>query len=147
MIVVDANLLIYAYTSSFPQHDAAGRWLEEQLVSASRIALPWPSLLAFVRVVTNPRVLPEPDSVSRAWAQVEHWLNAEAVWTPGPTARHREHLDRCLRVPGLRANDVPDAHLAALAVEHGLRLASADSGFARFPDLDWFNPLEGHGHQ
>lgn len=141
MIALDANLLLYAHSSSFTEHEAASAWLEEQLAEAPLLALPWSTALAFVRIATNPRLFPQPESVADAWAQVERWLEIEAVWTPLPTARHREHLDRCLRVPGLRANDVPDAHLAALAIEHGLRLASPDSGFARFPGLDWFNPL------
>lgn len=141
MIALDANLLLYAHISSFPQHQAASTWLEHQLTTAHRVALPWPSVLAFVRVATNPRVFSEPESLSEAWDQVEAWLDAEVVWIPSPTTRHRHVLAECLNIAGLQANDVPDAHLAALAIEHGLRLASADSGFARFSGLDWFNPL------
>lgn len=141
MIAVDANLLLYAHISSFPDHEAAREWLELQLAKAPRVALPWSSSLAFLRVATNPRVFSEPEPLSEAWAQVGAWLDAGVAWVPSPTTRHRQVLGECLRVPGLRANDVPDAHLAALAIEHGLRLASTDSGFARFPGLDWFNPL------
>lgn len=108
MIVLDANLLVYAYATPFPQHDAARTWLDAQFDAAPRVGLPWSSLLAFVRLVTNPRLFSEPASVPTARAQVEAWL---------------------------------DADLAALAVEHGLRLATSDSGFARFPQLEWFNPL------
>lgn len=141
MIAVDANLLVYAHVSSYAQHDAARAWLEEQLTRSPRVALPWPSLLAFVRLVTNPRLFTEPEAIADAWTQVTAWLDAGPVWTPVPTARHRDILATCLAQPGLRANDIPDAHLAALAVEHGLRLATSDSGFARFPGLEWFNPL------
>lgn len=141
MIAVDANLLVYAYVRSYGQHEAAHTWLEEQLTTLPRVGLPWASLLAFVRLVTNPRLFSEPESIGGAWAQVEAWLDAEAVWTPEPTNRHRQVLGSCLQPPGLRANDVPDAHLAALAIEHGLKLASSDSGFARFEQLEWFNPL------
>ncbi|CAN5878001.1 type II toxin-antitoxin system VapC family toxin [soil metagenome] len=141
MIAVDANLLVYAHVTSFDQHQAALQWLEDQLTTLPRVGLPWPSLLAFVRLVTNPRVFSEPESVADAWAQVEAWLDAEPVWTPTPTDRHRQLLGEGLQVSALRANDVPDAHLAALAVEHGLRLATTDSGFARFDRLEWFNPL------
>lgn len=142
MIVVDANLLVYAHVTSYTQHEAARAWLEEQLVRAPRVALPWASLLAFMRLVTNPRLFTEPESITDAWGQVTAWLDADPVWTPLPTARHREALGACLAQRGLRANDVPDAHLAALAVEHGLRLATSDSGFARFSSLEWFNPLQ-----
>lgn len=103
--------------------------------------MPWSSLLAFVRLTTNARVFTEPASLGTAWAQVESWLDAEAAWVPLPTSRHRELVGRCLGVPGLRANDVPDADLAALALGHGLRLATTDAGFARFDGLDWFSPL------
>lgn len=141
MIAVDANLLVYAHVTSYPQHEAARSWLEDQLARAPRVGLPWSSLLAFVRLVTNPRLFTEPESIRDAWGQVGCWLAAEPAWTPVPTARHREILGSCLTQPGLRANDVPDAHLAAVAVEHGLRLATSDSGYARFPGLEWFNPL------
>jgi uncharacterized protein len=138
---VDANLLVYAHVRSFPEHDVAHAWLEDQLATAPRLALPWPSLLAFLRLVTNPRVFTEPEPVEDAWEQVEAWLDAGPSWTPTPTARHREVLSRCLVRTTVRANDVPDAHLAALAIEHGLRLATTDDGFARFDELEWFNPL------
>jgi toxin-antitoxin system PIN domain toxin len=141
VIVVDANLLVYAHVTSYSQHEAARAWLEHQLASLPRLGLPWPSLLAFVRLVSNPRLFTEPESIGDAWEQVEAWLDADAAWVPTPTGRHRAVLRDQLAVPGLRASDVPDAHLAALAVEHGLRLASTDSGFARFGELDWFNPL------
>lgn len=141
MIAVDANVLVYAHVRSFRQHDAARAWLEDQFATAARVGLPWASLLAFVRLVTNPRLFSEPEPVSDAWAQVETWLDAEVAWTPLPTARHREVLRDCLATPGLRANDVPDADLAALALEHGLTLATNDSGFARFDGLTWFDPV------
>lgn len=141
MIAVDANLLVYAHVSSFGQHAATRAWLEEQLTGSPRVGLPWPSLLAFVRLVSNPRLFTEPESVHDAWAQVEAWLDAAPCWTPLPTSRHREVLAAVLAGGTLRANDVPDAHLAAIAIEHGLKLATTDSGFARFAQLEWFDPL------
>lgn len=141
MIAVDANLLVYAHVTSYEQHEAARGWLEGQLASAPRVGLPWPSLLAFMRLVTNPRVFSEPESVLDAWNQVEAWLDAGPTWVPVPTSRHREALGGCIAGTTLRANDVPDAHLAALAVEHGLQLATSDGGFARFKQLAWFDPL------
>lgn len=141
MILVDANLLVYAHVTSYDQHDAARVWLEEQLAGLPRVGFPWPSLLAFMRLVTNPRLFTRPESMADAWEQVESWLGAESAWTPTPTSRHQDVLATCIRHASLRANDVPDAHLAALAIEHGLRLATSDSGFARFDSLPWFNPL------
>ena len=141
MIAVDANVLVYAHVASAERHDTARGWLEDQLATAPRVGFPWSSLLAFVRLVSNPRVFTEPEAIADAWNQVQAWLDAEASWVPVPTTRHREALGDCLTSPGLRANDVPDAHLAALAMEHGLSLATSDSGFARFAGLSWFNPL------
>ena len=141
MILVDANILVYAYVTDYEQHQPAREWLEEQLVQAPRVGLPWPSLLAFLRLVTNPRLFPEPSSLADAWSQVCSWLSADSAWIPVAGNRHDRILGGYLRVPGLRANDVPDAHLAALAVEHGLTLATNDAGFARFPALRWTDPL------
>jgi len=140
VIAIDANLLVYAHVDSYRQHDAARGWLEDQLAGTPRVGLPWSSLLAFVRLVTNLRLFSQPEPVADAWDQVEAWLDADSSWMPAPTSRHREVLRTCLRTSGMQA-DVPDAHLAALAIEHGLSLASSDSGFARFEGLEWFDPL------
>jgi toxin-antitoxin system PIN domain toxin len=140
MILVDANLLVYARVSDFPEHARARRWLEDRLSGSTRVGLPWPSLLAFVRLVSNPRVFNHPSTVSDAWAQVEEWLDTAPAWIPSATDRHREVMTTL--VPTVTsAKLVPDAHLAALAIEHGLALASADGDFARFPGLRWENPL------
>lgn len=119
----------------------AKSWLDEQLNGMGRVGLPWPSLLAFVRLVSNPRVFERPESITSAWGQVEQWLALESVWIPLPTDRHQETLGAVLRHTGERSNLVPDAHLAALAIEHGLTLCSTDGDFARFPGLRWENPL------
>jgi toxin-antitoxin system PIN domain toxin len=97
--------------------------------------------LAFVRLVSNPRIVTHPVAVVDAWTQVETWLQYPPVWIPWPTARHAVVLGPLLRLPRLQANDVPDAHLAALAIEHDLTLWSTDRGFARFPGLRWETPL------
>lgn len=141
MILVDANLLIYAHVSSFPQHARARDWLDGQLSGRARVGLPWSSLLGFLRIVTNPRVFQRPESVTEAWDQVGAWLDAEVAWIPHPTDRHREVLATLLTLAGVQANLVPDAHLATLAIEHGLVLCSTDGDFGRFPELRWQNPL------
>jgi len=142
VILVDANLLVYAHVTETAQHHAARRWLDARMNGLPRVGLPWPSLLGFVRLVSNPRVFPRPERVADAWAQVEAWLEAGPAWIPSPTERHCEVM-RSLPPAVTRANLVPDAHMAALAIEHGLVLASADGDFARFPGLRWQNPLDG----
>ena len=142
MILVDANLLNYAQVSILPQYDAARGWLDQRLNGTVRVGLPWPSLLAFVRLVSNPRIFERSQPISMAWRQVEEWLNCPPVWIPQPTDRHREVLGALLSSHAERANLIPDAHLAALAIEHGLILCSTDGDFARFPGLRWENPLQ-----
>lgn len=141
MILVDTNLLVYAHVGSFAQHTAARDWLDERINGTALVGLPWPSLLGFVRLVSNPRIFDRPSSVGTAWRQVESWLATDSTWTPLPTERHREILAPLMKTAEGRANLVPDAHIAALAIEHGLVLCSADSDFARFDDLEWMNPL------
>jgi uncharacterized protein len=141
LILVDANILIYAHVGSFAQHDIAREWLDRQLSGVPRVGLPWVSLLAFLRLVTNPRMFERPESMAAAWNQVTAWLACETAWVPQPTERHAELLGELLALPGVRGNLVPDAHLAALAIEHGVILCSADGDFARFPGLRWLNPI------
>ena len=124
MILIDANLLLYAKVADYPQHLRAAAWLEARLNAPDRVGLPWPSLLAFLRLITNPRLFVRPIRLADAWVQVEELLALPPVWIPMPTA-----------------NLVPDAHLAALALEHDLTLCSSDQDFARFPGLRWENPL------
>jgi hypothetical protein len=143
VILVDANLLVYAHVRSLPQHEPARTWLEERLNGPAPVGLPWPSLLAFVRIVSNPRVFARAEPVARAWRQVEEWLALAPVWIPAPGERHPELLGALLRESGMRAELVPDAHLAALALEHGLAVCSTDSDFARFSSVRWVNPLRG----
>lgn len=105
------------------------------------MGLPWASLLAFLRLITNPRVFPRPLRIVDAWNQVDAWLNSGPVWVPTPTERHGEILAQLLIAPGVHGNLVPDAHLAALAIEHGLELNTTDGDFARFTGLQWRNPI------
>ena len=141
MILVDANLLVYAHVASMPQHAAARKWLDAKLGGHAPVGLPWNSLLGFLRLVTNPRVFERPEPIDAAWRQVEAWLDSPSAWIPGPGDHHRKILSGLLRQGGIRANLVPDAHVAALAMEHGLILCSTDGDFARFKGLRWENPL------
>jgi hypothetical protein len=95
----------------------------------------------FLRLITSPRVFQRPLSMTDAWDQVDAWLNSGSAWVPAPTHRHAEILAGLLAAPGVHGNLVPDAHLAALAIEHGLELNSTDGDFARFDGLKWRNPI------
>jgi uncharacterized protein len=141
VILVDANLLVYAQVSSVSQHQIARDWLDGQLNGTAPVGLAWITLVAFLRIVTNPRIFERPLPPADAWRQVGAWLACEQVWTPEPTQRHSEILGELFKLPGIYGNLVPDAHLAALAVGHGLTLCSTDGDFARFPGLRWLNPL------
>ena len=141
MILVDANLLVYAHVSDMAEHRKARAWLDARISGTSRIGLPWPSLISFLRVVTNPRVFARAESIEEAWEQVSSWLDQPNVWIPVPGEQHYQLLSNLLPYTRGRANLIPDAHLAALAMEHGLTLCSADGDFARFPGLSWENPL------
>jgi uncharacterized protein len=143
VILVDANLLIYAFDTASPHHTGADRWLGEQLNGSLRVGIPWESSAAFLRIVTNPRIYERAVSTADAWRQVQDWLKGDVVWVPLPTENHDKIFGQLLLQPGIRANRVPDAHLAALAIGHGLILCSADAGFARFSGLRWVNPLAG----
>jgi toxin-antitoxin system PIN domain toxin len=123
-----------------PQHGASRAWLEERLGGTSRVGLPWHSLVAFLRIVTNPRLFQPPTRMSSAWNQVERWLAQPPAWIPQPTDMHSSVLSQLLR-DDVHGELVPDAHLAALALEHGLTVCSTDGDFARFGAVRWENPL------
>lgn len=143
MILVDANLLIYAANQSAPEHERARGWLDDRLNGTVPLGLPWPSLLAFVRLATNPMVVRHPVTPGAAWRQVDDWLTCEPAWIPLPGRSHREIIGELLKASWMTSRLVPDAHLASLAIEHGLTLHSTDGDFARFAELRWENPLAG----
>lgn len=139
-MLIDANLLLYAVDELSPHHEATKSWLEDALNGPSRIGLPWQSLTGFLRIATNPRAVPAPLTPAEAWSCVEDWLDAPSAWVPEPGRGHRAILGRLVRELHLSAKLIPDASLAALCIEHGLAIASADSDFARFAEVRWINP-------
>jgi hypothetical protein len=141
VILIDTNLLLYATFKATSEHERARRWLDEQFENAPRIGLPWHSVLGFVRLASNPRVFRDGPSAEQSWRVVREWLSASNAWVPQPTDRHAGVLDQLYSSTSVDSRSVMDTHLAALAIEHGLVLCSADSDFARFPSLRWFNPL------
>lgn len=141
MILVDANLLVYAANRDAPEHEATREWLDDRLNGTARVGLPWSSVLAFVRIVSNQAILRRAVTPAEAWHQVQQWLSCETTWMPVPGARHAEVLGSLLERRFMSSRLVPDAHLAALAIEHGLTLCSTDGDFAKFTGLTWENPL------
>lgn len=139
-MIVDANILLYAVDEQSHFHDAAFTWLESALNGVERVGLPWMSLTAFQRIITHPRATANPMSPADAWDFISDWLDADLAWIPAPGARHRDILGRLLVGGDLRGNLVTDAHLAALALEHGTAICSFDSDFARFPGVQWISP-------
>jgi toxin-antitoxin system PIN domain toxin len=140
-MLVDANLLLYAVDESSSWHARAKTWLEDVLNGPRRVGLPWPSLVAFVRIATHPRATERPLTGESAWNVVADWLACDNAWTPQPTPRHARVLGDLISGHDLRGNLIVDGHLAALAIEHGLQVCSADSDFARFNEINWLNPL------
>ena len=141
VMLVDANLLLYAVNGAAPEHDRAATWIEQQLNGPTRVGLPWESLTAFLRLATNPRVMARPLTAGAAWRFVEDWLAAPAAWTPLPTQDHSQVLAALVAKYRPTGKGVPDIHLAALAIQHGLDICSDDTDFARFTEVRWLNPL------
>lgn len=139
--LVDANLVLWAHHRQFAQHDTARVWWGRTLSSSPQVGIAWPTILAFLRVSTHPRALQRPLGIETAWSEVTRWLARPNVWVPVPTDRHSAILDELLHKGGVSGNHVPDADLAALAIEWGLELLSADRDFARYPGLRWRHPL------
>ena len=141
MRLPDANLLLYAYDASSADHARARHWLEEQLSGVETFAFAWVVLLAFVRLVTSPRVFESPLRVNEALDAVDAWLAAPCATVVHPGPRHAVVLRQLLEPLGTGGNLTSDAHLAALALEHDAELCSADADFSRFPGIRWSNPL------
>ena len=145
MILADANLLLYAYDASSPWHRRARAWLEAALAEAPVFGLSWQTITAFLRISTSPRAYRHPFSPAEAAAIVAGWLEVEPVRILRPGERHWAIFSRFLTDGQARGPLVMDAHLAALAVEHGAVLHTTDLDFSRFPGLKRINPLADEG--
>lgn len=141
MILVDANLLIYAIDRDSPQHAPARRWLEETLSGTQAVGIPWISALAFVRITTHPAVMRKPLAERDAIEHVDRWLAQPFATLVGPGEKHWRILRSLLLASGAAGNLTSDAHVAALAIEHGASVASADNDFRRFAGVTHVNPL------
>jgi len=138
--LVDANVLIYARNRSDPRHQQSQGWLDAALDGNETVALPWTSLMAFLRLTTRIGLFPQPLDVDTALEQVRTWLSSDATVVVEPTSRHFEILAGMLADVGTGGNLVTDAHLAALALEHRATIVTFDNDFDRFPGVRWERP-------
>ena len=141
MIIVDVNLLIYAVNEDSRDHKKASSWLEAAVSGTETVGLPWVVLLAFLRLTTRTGLFQKPLTVEAAFNLVDAWLQQPSVTVPEPTARHLQTMRDLISPLGTAGNLSSDAHLAALAIEHGAELCSSDNDFGRFHRLRWRNPL------
>lgn len=142
MRCVDVNVLVYAHRRDLREHDAYRSLMEGWANDDEPLGLADVVLAGFLRVVTSRRVFVEPTPSAEAWEQVDSLLGARASIALHPSERHWEHFSRLARRIDAKGNDVPDAYVAAFAVENNATFLSADRGFARFPDLRWMHPLD-----
>jgi uncharacterized protein len=141
MIVVDANLLLYAYARSSSAHLAAKAWLERVFMQHDPVGLPWQSISAFLRIATNPNLPGDTITMEQGIAIVEQWFARPQVRPLTPTQRHWDFYRAMLRDGQARGPLTSDAELAALTMEYGGVLHTTDRDFSRFPGLRWINPL------
>lgn len=142
MKLLDASVLLHAYDPDFRANERSRRWLEKTLSRPECVGLPWVAVLAFLRIATNPRAFPRPLSIPEATSIVTEWLQSPNVSVLAPGERHWGILRDLLSASQARADLVMDAHVAALALEHGAIVCTDDSDFRRFPGLRLENPLE-----
>lgn len=141
MIIPDVNLLVHAHNSQSRRHEAARAWWEELMNGDESVGLTWITILGFIRITTNSRILDNPLDVAEACRRVRSWLAQPQTLLIDPGDRHADILFRLLESLGTAGNLTTDAHLAALAIEHQAGLHSSDADMARFPGLKWINPL------
>ena len=141
MILVDTNLLLYAYHPRASQHEQARQWLEDTLSGSEFVRFAWLNLWGFLRIATNARVFERPLSIAEAEAAVWSWLDRPTAGILDPGERHRDILGMLLSAGQTAGPLVMDAVVAAIAIEHGATLCTTDRDFTRFPGLKWTNPL------
>ena len=141
MIVPDTNILIYAHNDRSEHNETAQRWWRDCLLGEDLIGLPWVVTMGFVRVTTHARILEEPLTLGQAMDFMDEWFEAPTVIPIDPGPNHLTYLRRNLEASGVGGNLVPDAHIAALAMEYQAEVHSHDSAFGRFPGLRWHDPI------
>jgi len=141
MLLVDANLLLYAVNGAASEHESARHWLDGKLSSTEPVAFAWMTLVAFLRIATLGSIFPRPLSPATAKAKVDAWLGQPNARIVHPTEEHWKEFGDLLIKCQCSGNLVTDAHLAELAIEYGATLCTTDMDFSRFPGLKWTNPL------
>ena len=141
MITPDANIVLYAYNEDAPNHAKAKQWLEEQFSMSAAFGLSWQVITAFLRISTNPRAFPQPFDLSEAIEIVDEWLVLPNIEILTPTENHWTIFQNLIVEGNAKAALMMDAHLATLAVEHGVTLATTDRDFQKFSKLKIINPL------
>ncbi len=141
MKLPDVNIFLYAADEASPRHDGALAWVDETLSGSETVALAWATLIGFIRISTNPVAFAGALEPNVALDLVDSWLAQPSVTIIHPTDRHAAVLREMLAPVGTAGNLTSDAHLAALAIEHGATLCSCDNDFSRFPGLRWEDPL------
>jgi uncharacterized protein len=141
MMLIDANLLLYAYDESCEAFIPARNWLEQRFAVRDLVALSWQSITAFIRISTNPRAYISPFTIKEAVTIVTEWLAHESLVVLTPTSRHWEIFRLLLKEGQASGPLAMDAHMAALAIEHGATLCTTDRDFSRFSGLRIHNPL------
>lgn len=140
-MLLDVNVLIYAVDGLSPHHQMAREWLGQALTGPTRVGFPWQTIGGFLRIATHPRVFDRPITAEQAWQALDGWLESPVAWIPS-TGQRTVAILRSLMVESRTSGPrTTDAQLAALALEHGVPVASTDADFARFPGLVWINPL------
>lgn len=142
MILVDTNILLYAEDKLNPLHEDARQWWDTQLSGEFPVCLCWSIFTSFIRISTNRQIFKKPLTMKQAITRVQSWIDQPCVRLINPTENHWQIFQTMLLEGQATVNLVVDAHLAALAIEHGCLLYSTDSDFSRFPKLKWKNPLK-----
>jgi toxin-antitoxin system PIN domain toxin len=142
VIIPDVNILVCAYNKDAKQHEAAREWWERTLTQPQPVGLPWVTILGFIRISTQRRIIEHPMFTHDAIKRVRSWLELPNVEIISPGENHSDILFRLIEEVGTAGDLTTDAHLAALAIEHQGQIVSTDADFARFRGLRWFNPTE-----
>ncbi|WP_454301423.1 TA system VapC family ribonuclease toxin [Salana multivorans] len=140
MKIVDVNVLLYASITSLTYHREAQRWLDRSLAGSEAIGLPWHTILGYLRIITSPQATKTPVTPAEAIVAAEAWLSSPVAVVPEPGPGHLARMGELLAVVGTGGKAVPDAHLAALAIQHRATLVSFDRDFEQVPGLRWEIP-------
>ena len=142
MILLDVNILVYAHRNDAGNHESYRRWLEDAMDSGEGFGISELGLSAFVRIVTHPRIYPDPTPIELALAYAGHLRQHHSCLRISPGERHWSIFDRLCRAAGAKGALVTDAYFAALAIESNTEWITADRDYARFPGLRWRHPFD-----